>query len=335
MPVGEWVEVWAQFTSAEGQPKAAKGSQGQPRAAKGSQGHPRAAKGSQGQPRLCGLAADTSGAPGADVYFMGHTGFEGVRTLGDLVNGALIDRVIRVRFKRVAAADVPSGEAARKAWLDAEVERAVERAELRGSLEESLAHRAALGRRFPHLAASPGKARSASADASASASDVVAVEEEMRAVTEQIAMLQERVYRCEEREELKGGPRRWARVRSLGEARSLLTILFAAAASWRRRAGREGRVASPATLYHPPSAPETLGVLAEADAVLDALKKKPKARPKSRVRISRNCCRRCCSSSGRGIRRSKAQAWCNPGSAASHSTPVSDICATAAAGFRC
>ena len=176
------------------------------------------------------------------------------------------------------------GLAARKAWLDAEVERAVERAELRGSLEESLAHRAALGRRFPHLAASPGKARSASADASASdASDVVAVEEEMRAVTEQIAMLQERVYRCEEREELKGGPRRWARVRSLGEARSLLTILFAAAASWRRRAGREGRVASPATLYHPPSAPETLGVLAEADAVLDALKKKPKARPKRKA----------------------------------------------------
>ena len=105
----------------------------------------------------------------------------------------------------------------------------------------------------------------------------------MRAVTEQIAMLQERVYRCEEREELKGGPRRWARVRSLGEARSLLTILFAAAASWRRRAGREGRVASPATLYHPPSAPETLGVLAEADAVLDALKKKPKARPKRKA----------------------------------------------------
>ena len=176
------------------------------------------------------------------------------------------------------------GLAARRAWLDAEVERAVERAELRGSLEESLAHRAALGRRFPHLAASPGKARSASADASASdASDVVAVEEEMRAVTEQIAMLQERVYRCEEREELKGGPRRWARVRSLGEARSLLTILFAAAASWRRRAGREGRVASPATLYHPPSAPETLGVLAEADAVLDALKKKPKARPKRKA----------------------------------------------------
>jgi hypothetical protein len=109
------------------------------------------------------------------------------------------------------------------------------------------------------------------------------VEEEMHAVTEQIAMLQERVYRCEEREELKGGPRRWARVRSLGEARSLLTILFAAAASWRRRAGREGRVASPATLYHPPSAPETLGVLAEADAVLDALKKKPKARPKRKA----------------------------------------------------
>ena len=45
---------------------------------------------------------------------------------------------------------------ARKAWLESEISAAIEQAELRHALEESLARRAALGRRFPHLA-SPGK----------------------------------------------------------------------------------------------------------------------------------------------------------------------------------
>ena len=38
-------------------------------------------------------------------------------------------------------------------------------------------------------------------------------------------MLPERVYQSEEREEVRGGMKRWS-VRSLGEARSLLTIMF-------------------------------------------------------------------------------------------------------------
>jgi len=68
-------------------------------------------------PKTGGVQAMLDGAPGADVYFVGHTGFEGVRTMGDLLSGALVDRVVRVRFKRVGAADVPSGIEARKRWL--------------------------------------------------------------------------------------------------------------------------------------------------------------------------------------------------------------------------
>lgn len=184
------------------------------------------------------------------------------------------------------------GLAARKAWLEAEIASAVERAELRASLEESLAHRAALGRRFPHLA-SPGKAafseRTPGPDVTPSpgaAGDDETVEEEMRKVTEQIAMLQERLYQSEEREEMRGGPRRWSRVRSLGEARSLLTILFNSAASARRKAngGETGKPVSSAAPRRAGASPHTPGgsVVAQADAVLNALKSKTGGRAKKK-----------------------------------------------------
>ena len=182
--------------------------------------------------------------------------------------------------------------AARKAWLEAEISSAVERAELRASLEESLAHRAALGRRFPHLA-SPGKAafseRSPAPDVTPSpgaAGDDETVEQEMHKVTEQIAMLQERLYQSEEREEMRGGPRRWSRVRSLGEARSLLTILFNFAASARRKAngGETGKSISSSAPRRAGALPHTPGgsVVAQADAVLNALKNKTAARAKKK-----------------------------------------------------
>jgi hypothetical protein len=119
----------------------------------------------------------------------------------------------------------------------------------------------------------------------------------MRAVTEQIATLQERLYRSEAREEQRGGARRWSRVRSLGEARSLLTILFNSAAA-ARRAGASGlsfgaadvgdsarrstkeptRLETTADGVAPPPARDALArtpsVVREADAVLRALKKK-------------------------------------------------------------
>ena len=121
---------------------------------------------------------------------------------------------------------------ARKQWLEAELVASVERAELRAALEESLARRAALGRRLPRLA-SPGPSSEKDAPSPESRAEVDAAAE-MRAVTEQIATLQERLYRSEAREEQRGGARRWSRVRSLGEARSLLTILFNSAAAARR-----------------------------------------------------------------------------------------------------
>ena len=184
---------------------------------------------------------------------------------------------------------------ARKQWLEAELVASVERAELRAALEESLARRAALGRRLPRLA-SPGPSSEKDAPSPESRAEVDAAAE-MRAVTEQIATLQERLYRSEAREEQRGGARRWSRVRSLGEARSLLTILFNSAAA-ARRAGASGlsfgaadvgdsarrstkeptRLETTADGVAPPPARDALArtpsVVREADAVLRALKKK-------------------------------------------------------------
>ena len=205
------------------------------------------------------------------------------------------------------------GLGGRKAWLEAELAGAVERAELRAALEESLAQRAALGRRFPHLA-TPGKqstpARTPGPPAAAwgveektpgtggEHGDDMAVEEEIRAVSEQIAMLQERVVQSEEREEVRGGMRRWARVRSLGEARSLLTMLFTFAAAARRKVNEvEGVSAGGPSLVLPNAAEASLpavaatpggNVLAEADAVLMQLQtfkaSTASRQPKKRVR---------------------------------------------------
>ena len=183
---------------------------------------------------------------------------------------------------------------ARKQWLEAELVASVERAELRAALEESLARRAALGRRLPRLA-SPGPSSEKDAPSPESRAEVDAAAE-MRAVTEQIASLQERLYRSEAREEQRGGARRWSRVRSLGEARSLLTILFNSAAAARRASGLSFSAADvgdsarrltkePTRLETtadgvaaPPAARDALArtpsVVREADAVLRALKKK-------------------------------------------------------------
>ena len=104
-------------------------------------------------------------------------------------------------------------------------------------------------------------------------------------MTEQIAMLQERLYPVRGARGDARGPRRWSRVRSLGEARSLLTILFNFAASAhdaRRTAGRLGSQSPPplrgarALCRTPPAGP----VVAQADAVLNALKNKTAARAK-------------------------------------------------------
>jgi len=68
-------------------------------------------------PRLGGVLALLESAPGADVVICVHTGFEGVRSLADLWNGALIGRRIRVRFERIAAAAIPVEREARIEWV--------------------------------------------------------------------------------------------------------------------------------------------------------------------------------------------------------------------------
>lgn len=203
---------------------------------------------------------------------------------------------------------------ARKRWLEAELVASVERAELRAALEESLARRAALGRRLPREA-SPGPslsffgliAHTSKKDAPSPASRASAAAE-MRAVTDQIASLQERLCRSEAREEQRGGARRWSRVRSLGEARSLLTILFNSAAAARRAsdaatrfgdadvrdaAKRAAEATPPLTddVAAPPAVREALArtpsVVREADAVLRELKKKSAPVREKRKKLAR------------------------------------------------
>ena len=74
-------------------------------------------------PRRGGPLALLDAAPEADVVFCAHTGLEGAARLGDLFRGALVGATLRVRFWRVARAEVPGERAARAAWLDAWWER--------------------------------------------------------------------------------------------------------------------------------------------------------------------------------------------------------------------
>jgi 1-acyl-sn-glycerol-3-phosphate acyltransferase len=74
-------------------------------------------------PRLGGPLALLETCPDADVVFCAHVGFEGVRTMGDLVSGALVDGIVRVSLWRVPRDLVPEGPEARAAWLDAQWQR--------------------------------------------------------------------------------------------------------------------------------------------------------------------------------------------------------------------
>jgi 1-acyl-sn-glycerol-3-phosphate acyltransferase len=68
-------------------------------------------------PRLGGVLALLEAAPGIDVVFCAHTGFECLRTLNDLWSGALVERTIDVAFWRVPAAAIPVERAARVDWI--------------------------------------------------------------------------------------------------------------------------------------------------------------------------------------------------------------------------
>ena len=66
-----------------------------------------------------GALALLDAAPHAEVLVVGHVGFEGLRTFGDLWRGGLIGRVVRVVVWRYDADALPTDAPGRLAWLDA------------------------------------------------------------------------------------------------------------------------------------------------------------------------------------------------------------------------
>jgi len=68
-------------------------------------------------PRLGGPLALLDAGPEADAVFCAHAGFDGVRTMGDLLAGALVGRTVRVALWRVPRGAIPEDDAGREAWL--------------------------------------------------------------------------------------------------------------------------------------------------------------------------------------------------------------------------
>ena len=68
--------------------------------------------------RAGGSLALLDAAPGCDLLFFGHAGFEGLATLRDIWAGAMVGRTIRLKLWRARAAEIPHGRAARLTWLE-------------------------------------------------------------------------------------------------------------------------------------------------------------------------------------------------------------------------
>jgi 1-acyl-sn-glycerol-3-phosphate acyltransferase len=68
-------------------------------------------------PRARGVLGLLEAAPEADVVFCGHAGLDGMVGYSAAWSGALIGRRIRVRFRRVRRADIPTSAAQRETWL--------------------------------------------------------------------------------------------------------------------------------------------------------------------------------------------------------------------------
>ena len=69
-------------------------------------------------PKAGGVLAVLDGAPGTDVVMMAHQGFDGMRLISDIWDGELAGRVIRMRFTRIPASEIPAGRDGRVEWLD-------------------------------------------------------------------------------------------------------------------------------------------------------------------------------------------------------------------------
>jgi 1-acyl-sn-glycerol-3-phosphate acyltransferase len=68
-------------------------------------------------PRSSGALAAVESAPAADVIFVAHTGLDDLITVGDVWRGLPMETVIKVRWWRVLAADVPRERETLVPWL--------------------------------------------------------------------------------------------------------------------------------------------------------------------------------------------------------------------------
>lgn len=66
-------------------------------------------------PRLGGPLALLDAAPGVDLLFLEHTGFEGAATFANFWNGGLVGQTVRARIRRFAAHTIPA--TGRDEWL--------------------------------------------------------------------------------------------------------------------------------------------------------------------------------------------------------------------------
>lgn len=71
-------------------------------------------------PRLGGALALLEPNVRADAVFCAHTGFDGAGSFTDLLNGSLVNRLVRVCFWRVPYAEIPRAAAAQADWLYAQ-----------------------------------------------------------------------------------------------------------------------------------------------------------------------------------------------------------------------
>jgi 1-acyl-sn-glycerol-3-phosphate acyltransferase len=68
-------------------------------------------------PRRGGILGLLEAAPEADIVVCVHTGFGGAASLAQIWNGALLNQVIRVQFRRIPRDEIPTGRNARIAWI--------------------------------------------------------------------------------------------------------------------------------------------------------------------------------------------------------------------------
>ncbi len=68
-------------------------------------------------PHTSGALAAIEAAPTADVVFVAHTGLEDLITVGDIWRALPMEQVLKARWWRVPAAEVPDGRQERERWL--------------------------------------------------------------------------------------------------------------------------------------------------------------------------------------------------------------------------